>query len=71
MPPSENKTTGFSRPRLEARHLLINYDEIALKKGNRRHFESRLLKNIRAAIKDLGGSHLQPRFGRFLLRLSS
>mgnify|MGYP001169211987 FL=1 len=71
MPPSENKTTGFSPPRLEARHLLVNYDEIALKGGNRRHFESRLLKNIRAAIKDLGGSHLQPRFGRFLLRLSS
>ena len=71
MPPSENKTTGFSHSRLEARHLLINYDEIALKGGNRRHFESRLLKNIRAAIKDLGGSHLQPRFGRFLLRLSS
>ncbi|MCH2581168.1 MAG: hypothetical protein MK133_08220, partial [Planctomycetes bacterium] len=66
MPPSENKTTGFSRPRLEARHLLINYDQIALKGGNRRYFENRLQKNIRSALKDLGGSHLKPRFGRFL-----
>ena len=53
----------------DARHLLINYDEIALKGGNRRYFENRLQKNIRSALKDLGGSHLKPRFGRFLLRL--
>ncbi len=56
---------------LDARHLLINYDEIALKGGNRRYFENRLQKNIRSALKDLGGSHLKPRFGRFLLRLGS
>lgn len=68
---SEKKLAGSSPLLLEARHLLVNYDEIALKGGNRRYFESRLLKNIRAAIKDLGGSHIQPRFGRFLLRISS
>ena len=67
---SEKKLIQTS-PRLgETRHLLVNYDEIALKGGNRRYFENRLRKNIRAAIKDLGGSHIQPRFGRFLLRLA-
>ncbi|MFP6739967.1 MAG: THUMP domain-containing protein, partial [Planctomycetota bacterium] len=54
---------------MDARHLLINYDEIALKGGNRRYFENRLQKNIRLSLKDLGSSHLKPRFGRFLLRL--
>lgn len=66
---SEKKRTESSPLLLDARHLLVNYDEIALKGGNRRYFETRLQKNIRAAIKDLGNSHLKPRFGRFLLRL--
>ena len=68
---SEKKQSESAPALLDARHLLINYDEIALKGGNRRYFENRLQKNIRSALKDLGGSHLKPRFGRFLLRLGS
>ncbi|MEC7922386.1 MAG: tRNA uracil 4-sulfurtransferase ThiI [Planctomycetota bacterium] len=68
---SEKKQSDSAPSLLAARHLLINYDEIALKGGNRRYFENRLQKNIRSALKDLGGSHLKPRFGRFLLRLGN
>ena len=68
---SEKKQSDSAPALLDARHLLINYDEIALKGGNRRYFENRLQKNIRSALKDLGGSHLKPRFGRFLLRLGN
>lgn len=50
--------------------IIIHYGEIALKKGNRGFFESRLRDNIQKALHDYSYSKLQMDFGRFVLHLS-
>ncbi len=49
--------------------ILIHYSEIALKKGNRGFFESRLRDNIHKALKGCSDRKLKMDFGRFVLQL--
>jgi len=47
--------------------ILIHYGELALKKGNRNHFERKLARNIRSSLVDLGKVEVERLFGRMLL----
>ncbi|RPI02153.1 MAG: tRNA 4-thiouridine(8) synthase ThiI [Calditrichaeota bacterium] len=52
-------------------HLLnIHHSEIALKKGNRSFFESRLKLNIQNSLSDIPGVSLKGDFGRFFVKLA-
>ncbi len=50
--------------------ILIHYNEIGLKKGNRRYFENKLRKNILLAASDLGVRAVRRLWGRMLVTLS-
>jgi len=47
--------------------LLVKYGEIALRKGNRKHFEYKMLNIIRNNIKDSGEIHVVREQGRFMI----
>jgi len=47
--------------------FVIHYGELALKGGNRSWFENRLVRNIRRAMDDLDGVHVDRIYGRILL----
>ncbi len=47
--------------------IIIHHSEIALKKGNRSFFESRLRLNIRKAVSDLHGVRVKIEYGRFFV----
>lgn len=49
--------------------ILIHYEEIALKGGNRLKFEQALMRNIRGSLKAFSGVQIQREFGRFFLSL--
>ena len=49
------------------RVIIIHHSEIALKKGNRSFFESRLRSNINRALADMDGINVQIDYGRFFL----
>jgi thiamine biosynthesis protein ThiI len=49
--------------------VVIHYHEIALKGGNRPHFEKKLIENIKRAIKDLGAKSVRRTFGRIVVDL--
>jgi len=70
----KDKSPETARASLCVTHVLVHYDEIALKGGNRRFFENRLAKGIRTALKGLGTGEngqcrVQPKHGRFLVKL--
>lgn len=48
-------------------YIVIHYGEIALKLGNRRFFERKLLENIRKALKELGEIWLRHFHGRIII----
>lgn len=50
--------------------IIIHYSEIALKKGNRGFFESRLRDNIQKALKGYSDRKVKMDFGRFILQLN-
>jgi len=49
------------------RVIIVHHSEIALKKGNRGYFESRLRQNIIKAMRDIDGVSVQITYGRFLV----
>jgi tRNA uracil 4-sulfurtransferase len=49
-------------------HVLVHYHEVALKGGNRKHFEYRLVHHLRRALKPLAHVHVEALQGR--LRVS-
>lgn len=51
--------------------IIIHYSEIALKKGNRGYFESRLRDNIKKALRDFPAKDIKMDFGRFVMNLSA
>jgi len=55
--------------RIENTFILIHYSEIALKKGNRGYFESKLRDNIQKALRDFSVRKVKMDFGRFVLNL--
>ncbi len=55
---------------LEETLLIIHHSEIALKKGNRSFFESRLRDNIKKAVKDQDGVRVKIEYGRFFVWVS-
>jgi len=67
--PEKEKSAPSARDILEATHILVHYDEIALKGGNRRMFEACLERNIRAALRGLGECRVRRKYGRFLVKL--
>lgn len=50
---------------MQNRILIVRYDEIALKKGNRRQFEEQLCENLRARMPE--GARVCRRYGRLLV----
>ncbi len=50
--------------------IIIHYNEIGLKKGNRGFFESKLRDNIHKALKDCCDQKVKMDFGRFILPLA-
>ncbi|MBN1325729.1 tRNA 4-thiouridine(8) synthase ThiI [Candidatus Falkowbacteria bacterium] len=48
-------------------YIVIHYGEIALKLGNRKFFEAKLIENIRKALKDLGEIWLKHQHGRIII----
>src|SRR5689334_18705471 len=52
------------------RLILVHYNELGLKKGNRDYFEKRLCHHIRAALRTCGGLHVRRISGRLLVDLS-
>lgn len=50
--------------------IIIHYDEIALKKGNRGFFEGHLKNNIKRALTGLSYESLKIDYGRFILYLN-
>lgn len=48
-------------------YIVIHYGEIALKLGNRKFFESKLIENIRKALSDLGKIWLKHQGGRIII----
>lgn len=48
-------------------YIVIHYGEIALKLGNRKFFESKLIENIRKALKDVGKIWLKHQGGRIII----
>ncbi len=51
------------------RYILIHYNELGLKKGNRDYFENALCRNINAALDDCGAERARRISGRVLLPL--
>ncbi len=51
------------------RVIIVHHSEIALKKGNRSFFESRLRTNIKQSLRDVPGVDVRIDFGRFLIYL--
>ena len=51
--------------------VVVHYHEIALKKGNRRHFISLLIKNIRQALRGTGVRKVRSLPGRVVINLKS
>lgn len=51
------------------RCILVHYHELALKGRNRPFFEQRLVRNLRAALKDLRGVRIEPLTGRIRIDL--
>jgi thiamine biosynthesis protein ThiI len=45
-------------------HVLVHYHEVALKGGNRKHFEYRLVHHLRGALKPLAHVHVEALQGR-------
>ena len=45
-------------------HVLVHYHELALKGGNRKHFEYRLVHHLRGALKPLAHVHVEALQGR-------
>lgn len=56
-------------PAFAPTHLVVHYDEVALKGRNRAFFEKRLVSNIRAATRDLGIPPVRRLFGRIAVPL--
>lgn len=54
---------------IKKKSIIIHYSEIALKKGNRGFFESRLRDNIQKALHDFSVRDIRMDFGRFMLNL--
>jgi thiamine biosynthesis protein ThiI len=52
-------------------HLVVHYNELALKGKNRDWFEDILLRNLRSALEGLDGLHVRRTFGRMLVELPS
>jgi thiamine biosynthesis protein ThiI len=50
-------------------HLIVHYNEVALKGKNRSWFEEMLARNIRSALAGTGSSDVRRLFGRLLVRL--
>lgn len=48
-------------------YIVIHYGEIALKLGNRRFFENKLIENIRKALKDMRKIWLKHQHGRIII----
>jgi thiamine biosynthesis protein ThiI len=57
-------------PSFHPSYILVHYDEIALKKGNRRRFEDLLLANVRRALAGAGAVHGSRLYGRLLVSLA-
>ena len=53
----------------EKQFIIIHYSEIALKKGNRGYFESKLRDNIQKALRDYSVRNVKMDFGRFIVHL--
>lgn len=51
------------------RCVIVHYHELALKGRNRPFFEQRLVRNLRAALKDLRGVRIEPLTGRIRIDL--
>jgi thiamine biosynthesis protein ThiI len=52
------------------RFILIHYNELGLKKGNRDYFENRLCSNINAVLEDCGAGKARRISGRLLVSLA-
>lgn len=59
----------MNREKATQRVIIVHHSEIALKKGNRSFFESRLRTNIIKSVKDISGIDVRIDFGRFLIYL--
>ncbi|WCK55811.1 tRNA 4-thiouridine(8) synthase ThiI [Aneurinibacillus sp. Ricciae_BoGa-3] len=55
---------------MQYEHILIRYGELALKKRNRKEFETQLVRNIKKALKDYPGVQVIRTFGRLYLALN-
>ena len=53
------------------RFLVVHYNELGLKKGNRDYFENRLCQHIRAVLADCGGGEVRRISGRILVALKA
>jgi thiamine biosynthesis protein ThiI len=51
------------------RFLVVHYNELGLKKGNRDYFENRLCQHIREVLSDCGGGAVRRISGRILVEL--
>ena len=51
------------------RFLVVHYNELGLKKGNRDYFENRLCQHIRSVLEDCGGGNVRRISGRILVEL--
>ena len=58
-------------PGFRPTHLVIHYNEVALKGKNRSRFESALARNVEAGLAGHGGGEVRRIFGRLLARLGS
>src|SRR3990172_1265571 len=52
------------------RFILVHYNELGLKKGNRDYFENRLRLNISKTLAACGIRHVRKLFGRLLVELT-
>lgn len=50
--------------------IILHYNEIALKGGNRDWFERQLIENVRWALRDVAGARVQRMSGRVVVRLT-
>jgi tRNA uracil 4-sulfurtransferase len=55
---------------MQYEHILIRYGELALKKRNRKDFETQLVRNIKKALKDYPNVQVIRTFGRLYLALN-
>ena len=51
------------------RFIVVHYNELGLKKGNRDYFENQLCANINGAVQDCGAERVKRISGRLLLPL--